>query len=105
MTTTKGDPTTTGVAEVEGVAGNGTDYNCDVSTKAASTDCSDTESTTSADSDRLHSPTFPIADNGVDLINPLPADGTHYMYPFRGGYRRHATSSASTTMSLYNRWT
>ena len=34
-------------------------YDCDVSTTAASTDSSDTESTTSTDSDRLHTPTSP----------------------------------------------
>ena len=54
-TTTEGDMKTTRVAET---ACNGIDYNnCDVSTTAASTDGSDTESTTSADTDQLSTPT------------------------------------------------
>ena len=73
----KGHTMTTRVADVPC---NGTDYNCDVSTTTASTDSSGTESTTSTDSDKLHSPTFTTTDNDVDLINPLPADCTHYIY-------------------------
>ena len=72
-------------AREEEVAGNGADYNCDVSTTAASRDNSDTESTTSADSDRLNSHTSPTADNDVDLINPLPADRTHYICMMAAG--------------------
>ena len=83
--TTRRDPMTTGVDKVP-AARNGTDYNCDVSTTtAASTDSSDTESTTSADTDRLHPSTSPMADNDVDLINPLLADCTHYICTMAAG--------------------
>ena len=130
-TTTRRDPTTTRVEEVAAALCNGIDYSCDVSTTtAASTDSSDTESTTSADTDRLHPSTFPIADNDVDLINPLLADYTHYICmitagaglnlpqarllqptvsdgttpPFQECIQELATSSASTTTSSSNRW-
>ena len=76
-TTTRGDMTTTRVAEA---SCNGTDYNnCDVPTTATSTDGSDTESTTSADTDLQSTPTFTAVDNSVDLINPLSDNCTHYI--------------------------
>ena len=65
--TTEGGTKTTRIAEA---ACNGTEYNsCDVSTTAASTDGSDTESTT-ADADRLPSPTSTTVDNDVDPDQP-----------------------------------
>ena len=83
--TTRGDSTTARVA-VAVASCNGTDYNNrDVSTTAASTDGSDTESITSADTDRLPSPTVPTVDNDVDLINPLPADCSHYIFMMAAG--------------------
>ena len=76
-TTTREDVTT---VEVETAACNGNDYNnCDVSTTATSTNGSDTESTTSADTDLQPTPTFTAVDNNVDLINPLPDNCTHYI--------------------------
>ena len=75
--------TTTTVAEA---ACNCTDYNnCDVSTTAASTNGSDTESTTSADTDLQSTPTFTAVDNTVDLINPLSNDCTHYILMMGAG--------------------
>ena len=82
-TTTKRDTTTTRVAEA---ACNGTDYNnCDVSTTATSTNGSDTESTTSADTDLQSTPTSTAVDNTVDLINPLSNDCTHYILMMGAG--------------------
>ena len=82
-TTTKRDTTTTRVAAA---ACNGTDYNnCDVSTTATSTNGSDTEFTTSADTDLQSTPTFTAVDNSVDLINPLSNDCTHYILMMGAG--------------------
>ena len=77
--------TTTRVAEA---ACNGTDYNnCDVSTTATTTYCSDTESTTSAETDSSSTPTFTAVDNPVDLINPLFDNCTHYISMIGAGVK------------------
>ena len=62
-----------------------TNSNCDVSTTAASTNGSDTESITSADTDPLPTPTSTAVDSNVDLINPLPDNCTHYISMIAGG--------------------